>query len=124
MRARCSLDGKPVETIGAAEKAALIGVLFQQGALFSSLSVAQNIMLPMREHTELPAEEQERIAAMKLELAGLPADSGIKFPSELSGGMVKRAALGAGARARSADSLSRRADLRSRPARPRAASTR
>jgi phospholipid/cholesterol/gamma-HCH transport system ATP-binding protein len=87
------LDGKAVQSIGAAEKAALIGVLFQQGALFSSLSVAQNVMLPMREHTALPAEEQERIAAMKLALAGLTAESGIKLPSALSGGMVKRAAF-------------------------------
>jgi phospholipid/cholesterol/gamma-HCH transport system ATP-binding protein len=87
------VNDKKVETIGPAERASLIGVLFQQGALFSSLSVAQNIMLPMREHTALPAEHQERIAAMKLELAGLPADTGIKFPSQLSGGMVKRAAL-------------------------------
>ena len=87
------LNGKAVQTIGAAEKAALIGVLFQQGALFSSLTVAQNIMLPMREHTTLPAKEQEQIAALKLALAGLPADSGIKFPSALSGGMVKRAAF-------------------------------
>jgi len=87
------LNGKAVASIGAAEKAALIGMLFQQGALFSSLSVAQNIMLPMREHTALPDEEQEQIAAMKLALAGLPADSGIKYPSALSGGMVKRAAF-------------------------------
>jgi phospholipid/cholesterol/gamma-HCH transport system ATP-binding protein len=87
------LAGKPVRSIGAAEKASLIGVLFQQGALFSSLSVAHNIMLPMREHTELPTEEQEPIAAMKLALAGLPADTGVKFPSALSGGMVKRAAF-------------------------------
>ena len=87
------LNGKPVESIDGAEKASLIGVLFQQGALFSSLAVAQNIMLPMREHTALPEAERERIAAMKLELAGMPADSAIKFPAELSGGMVKRAAL-------------------------------
>lgn len=87
------LEGKPVQSIGAAERASLIGVLFQQGALFSSLSVVQNIMLPMREHTGLPAMEMERIAAMKLALAGLTADSGIKFPAALSGGMVKRAAL-------------------------------
>jgi phospholipid/cholesterol/gamma-HCH transport system ATP-binding protein len=87
------LDGKAVQSIGAAERAALIGVLFQQGALFSSLSVAQNIMLPMREHTALPPEDRERIAAMKLALAGLPADTGIKYPSSLSGGMVKRAAF-------------------------------
>ena len=87
------LNGKPVESIGPAEKASLIGVLFQQGALFSSLSVAQNVMLPMREHTRLPVEEQEKIAAVKLELTGLSADSALKFPSQLSGGMIKRAAL-------------------------------
>ncbi len=88
-----TLNGNAVLTIGASEKASLIGVLFQQGALFSSLSVAQNIMLPMREHTTLPPPEQEQIAAMKLALSGLPADTGIKFPSALSGGMVKRAAF-------------------------------
>jgi len=87
------LNGEPVQSISATEKAALFGVLFQQGALFSSLTVAQNIMLPMREHTALPDEEQEEIAAMKLALSGLPAESGIKFPSALSGGMVKRAAF-------------------------------
>ncbi|HVR92303.1 MAG TPA: ATP-binding cassette domain-containing protein [Casimicrobiaceae bacterium] len=87
------LEGKRIDAIGPSEKASLIGVLFQQGALFSSLSVAQNVMLPMREHTDLPPDQQERIAAMKLELAGMSADSGIKFPSELSGGMVKRAAF-------------------------------
>ena len=87
------LDGKPPASISAAQRASLIGVLFQQGALFSSLSVAQNVMLPMREHTKLSAPTQERIAAMKLALAGLPADSGIKYPSALSGGMVKRAAF-------------------------------
>jgi phospholipid/cholesterol/gamma-HCH transport system ATP-binding protein len=87
------LNDKKIEAIGPAEKASLIGVLFQQGALFSSLSVAQNIMLPMREHTKLPQAEQGKIAAMKLALAGLTADVGIKFPAELSGGMVKRAAL-------------------------------
>src|SRR5438477_1193250 len=63
------IGGKPIEAIGDTEKASLIGVLFQQGALFSSLSVAQNILLPLRQHTVLPVEEQERIAAMKLELA-------------------------------------------------------
>lgn len=87
------VNGQPVGSIAPADKAALIGVLFQQGALFSSLSVAQNIMLPLREHTQLPPEDQERIAAMKLELAGLESENGIKFPAQLSGGMVKRAAL-------------------------------
>ena len=87
------IDGKPVESLHDGQKASLIGVLFQQGALFSSLSVAQNVMLPLREHAKLEDEERERIAAMKLQLAGLPAENGIKFPSQLSGGMVKRAAL-------------------------------
>ena len=87
------LNGMRIDAIGPSEKASLVGVLFQQGALFSSLSVAQNVMLPMREHTDLPVEDQESIAAMKLELAGLPAVTGTKLPSELSGGMVKRAAL-------------------------------
>ncbi len=87
------VGGKPVDAIDPAEKAYLFGVLFQQGALFSSLSVAQNVMLPMREHTDLPPDEQERLTAMKLALAGLSADTGVKLPGELSGGMVKRAAF-------------------------------
>ena len=87
------LDGKPIAEIASAEKAGLIGILFQRGALFSSLSVAQNIMLPLREYTDLAEAEQEEIAAMKLELAGLESDTGRKFPAELSGGMVKRVAL-------------------------------
>ena len=92
-RGQVRVGGAPVETINEAEKAALFGVLFQQGALFSSLSVAHNVMLPMRHHTRLPVEQQERIAAMKIELSGLPADSGAMFPYQLSGGMVKRAAF-------------------------------
>lgn len=69
------------------------GVLFQNGALFSSLSVADNTMVPLREHYRLPRAVMERLAALKIALAGLPPASGAKFPSELSGGMVKRAAL-------------------------------
>lgn len=69
------------------------GVLFQNGALFSSLSVADNVMVPMREHFRLPSALMERLAALKIALAGLPPNAGAKFPSELSGGMVKRAAL-------------------------------
>jgi phospholipid/cholesterol/gamma-HCH transport system ATP-binding protein len=87
------LHGKPVAELSPAEKASLIGVLFQHGALFSSLTVAENIMLPMREHTALPPHERESVAAMKLALAGLTPDTGSKLPAELSGGMVKRAAL-------------------------------
>lgn len=69
------------------------GVLFQNGALFSSLSVADNVMVPMREHFRLPLSLMREFAALKIALAGLPANAGAKFPSELSGGMVKRAAL-------------------------------
>jgi phospholipid/cholesterol/gamma-HCH transport system ATP-binding protein len=90
---RVLIAGRPVDALEPAEKASLIGVLFQQGALFSSLTVAQNVMLPLREHTRLSHDEQRKTAAMKLELAGLPVDTAVKLPSELSGGMVKRAAL-------------------------------
>lgn len=69
------------------------GVLFQNGALFSSLTVAENTMVPMREHYRLPLPMMERFAALKIALAGLPENAGAKYPSELSGGMVKRAAL-------------------------------
>lgn len=69
------------------------GVLFQNGALFSSLTVAQNIEVPMREHLALPEALMREIAALKIAMVGLPADAGVKYPSELSGGMRKRAGL-------------------------------
>lgn len=69
------------------------GVLFQDGALFSSLTVAQNVMAPMREHLSLPKGLMQEIAGLKIAMAGLPPDAGAKFPSQLSGGMRKRAAL-------------------------------
>ena len=69
------------------------GVLFQDGALFSTLTVAQNVQVPMREHLKLPRPLMDELAALKIGLAGLPADAGAKFPSELSGGMRKRAGL-------------------------------
>ena len=69
------------------------GVLFQEGALFSSLTVRQNIQTPLREHTDLSQSALDGLAAQKLELVGLPPDAGDKFPSELSGGMTKRASL-------------------------------
>ncbi len=87
------LNGKPVASMSSGEMSSQIGVLFQQGALFSSLSVAQNVMLPLREHTPLGAEDREKIASVKLELAGMSPDSALKFPAQLSGGMIKRAAL-------------------------------
>lgn len=70
-----------------------LGVLFQHGALFSSLSVLENIQVPMREYLDLPKPLMDELAYLKIELAGLPRDAAIKFPSELSGGMIKRAAL-------------------------------
>ncbi len=69
------------------------GILFQQGALFSSLTVRQNIQFPMRENLEMSDSLLEELATAKLEMVGLTADDGNKFPSELSGGMTKRAAL-------------------------------
>ncbi|MBB5518384.1 ABC transporter ATP-binding protein [Amphiplicatus metriothermophilus] len=69
------------------------GVLFQAGALFSSLTVAQNVMAPIMEHLHPPRALAVDIAAMKISMAGLPADAGAKYPAELSGGMQKRAAL-------------------------------
>ena len=91
------------------------GVLFQSGALFSSLTVAQNIQVPMKEHTELPPKLQSELTALKIELVGLAPESGAKFPSEISGGMKKRAGLARVAGARSGDPVPRRADRRSRP---------
>ena len=69
------------------------GVLFQDGALFSSLSVAENVEVPLREHTDLPPDLIDEIAALKISMTGLPSEAGPKFPSELSGGMRKRAGL-------------------------------
>ncbi len=69
------------------------GVLFQQGALFSSLNVLQNIQVPMREHMKLSQRMMDELARLKLAMVGLPQDAAEKFPSELSGGMTKRASL-------------------------------
>jgi phospholipid/cholesterol/gamma-HCH transport system ATP-binding protein len=69
------------------------GILFQKGALFSNLTVIENISFQLREKTNLSAENIRRLALMKIELVGLPVSAGPKYPSELSGGMTKRAAL-------------------------------
>ena len=86
------------EIVGISETAAFrlrrrFGMLFQQGALFSSLTVRENVATPLREHTRLPARRIMDIADLKIALAGLPADAGNKLPRQLSGGMLKRAAL-------------------------------
>jgi phospholipid/cholesterol/gamma-HCH transport system ATP-binding protein len=69
------------------------GVLFQFGALFSSLTVAQNIEIPMREFLDLPGRLVRALSRLKVELVGLKESDGNRYPAELSGGMVKRAAL-------------------------------
>ena len=90
------LFGLPAGGLSGAQRAELeqrFGVLFQNGALFSSLTVLENIAFPLIEHCDFRRREAEQLAAVKLGLAGLPADAGSKYPAELSGGMVKRAAL-------------------------------
>jgi len=69
------------------------GVLFQQGALFSSLTALQNVQFPMREYLDLSPRLIDEIALAKLEMVGLSADTRGKYPAELSGGMIKRVAL-------------------------------
>lgn len=70
-----------------------LGMLFQHGALFSALTVLENVQVPMREYLDLPKKLMDELAMLKIELVGLPPDAARKFPSELSGGMIKRAAL-------------------------------
>ena len=70
-----------------------IGVMFQQGGLFGSLNVLENVGLPLREHTRLDDALIDEIAAMKIELTGLAPETRAQYPSELSGGMMKRASL-------------------------------
>ncbi len=88
--------GVDLATANEAERRALErrwGVLFQQGALFSSLTVRQNIQFPMRENLEISQRLMDEMALAKLEMVGLTPQDADKFPSELSGGMTKRAAL-------------------------------
>ena len=73
--------------------AAMWGILFQQGALFSSLTALQNVQFPLRENLVLSESLMNEIATAKLEMVGLSLEDGDKFPSELSGGMTKRVAL-------------------------------
>jgi phospholipid/cholesterol/gamma-HCH transport system ATP-binding protein len=76
------------------------GVLFQEGALFSSQTVAENIQVPLREYTNMSQELMNEVTSVKLSMVGLPEDAAAKYPAELSGGMKKRAGL---ARALAAD---------------------
>ena len=91
-----ALFGKDLQRTDPAELRELrtrFGVLFQNGALFSALSVADNVAVPLREQTTLPEEIINDIVRLRLGLSGLPPGTAIKMPSELSGGMRKRAAL-------------------------------
>ena len=90
------LFGEDLTGIGEADALRMrrrFGVLFQMGALFSSLTVLENVMVPLQEHTGLPTAWRREVAALKIALAGLPAHAADKLPRQLSGGMLKRASL-------------------------------
>ncbi|ODT31171.1 MAG: ABC transporter ATP-binding protein [Kaistia sp. SCN 65-12] len=90
------LFGMDVEKVSDVDRLRIdmrLGVLFQHGALFSALTVQENVQVPMREYLDLPKKLMDELAMLKIELVGLPPDAARKFPSELSGGMIKRAAL-------------------------------
>ncbi|HEY9537218.1 MAG TPA: ATP-binding cassette domain-containing protein [Kiloniellaceae bacterium] len=93
---RIVVFGQDVAALAPAQRRALQsrwGVLFQDGALFSSLTVAQNIEVPMKEHSDLPPALRKELVEVKIAMVGLPPDAAHKFPAELSGGMRKRAGL-------------------------------
>jgi phospholipid/cholesterol/gamma-HCH transport system ATP-binding protein len=88
--------GQNLDDLSASERRLLErrwGVLFQQGALFSALTVKQNVQVPMREYLDLSERLLDELAMLKIEMVGLKPDAADKLPSELSGGMIKRAAL-------------------------------
>ncbi len=88
--------GADLDTLDLATRKRLerrFGVMFQMGALFSGLTVKQNVQLPLREHLRLTGRLADELAMLKIELVGLEPDAADKYPSELSGGMIKRAAL-------------------------------
>ena len=85
--------GKPAAELGKRGAASRVGMLFQQGALFSAFTVLENIAFPLRELNCLPAELIREAAMVKLQMVGLPPDAAGKMPSDLSGGMIKRVAL-------------------------------
>ena len=86
-------DVPGLEERGAQDVCRRFGVMFQEGALFSSLTLAENVAVPLKEHTDIPQELICDIVALKIAAVGLPMDSAGKYPSELSGGMRRRAAL-------------------------------
>ena len=90
---RITVEGRSIDDEDFGELCKSWGVLFQNGALFSGLNVLDNIALPIREHYDLPEDMISELAASKLKMVGLDASAGVKMPSQLSGGMVKRASL-------------------------------
>jgi phospholipid/cholesterol/gamma-HCH transport system ATP-binding protein len=93
---RVEVFGQNILEIGDAEQRDIDrhwGVLFQDGALFSSLTVAQNIEVPLKEYYDMPLALMDEIAAYKIGIVGLPSGTGEKYPSQLSGGMRKRSGL-------------------------------
>jgi len=86
-------DLTQLATAALKEIKATYGVTFQQGALFSSLTVLQNVQLPMLEHLQLSPRALDELALLKVRLVGLTDEAARKFPAQLSGGMIKRAAL-------------------------------
>lgn len=91
-----SVFGERLDDLGLPAIARLqrrFGVMFQGGALLSGLTVKQNVQIPMREHLKLSRGLADELAMIKIALVGLPADAANKYPAELSGGMIKRAAL-------------------------------
>jgi phospholipid/cholesterol/gamma-HCH transport system ATP-binding protein len=90
------IEGQDITQMSVSELRAVkarYGVTFQAGALYSSLTVLQNVQLPMIEHVRLAAAELDELARLKIQLVGLPPEAAAKYPAELSGGMIKRAAL-------------------------------
>ena len=92
-RGEITVLGRPVAQLGKKGAASRVGMLFQQGALFSAFTVLENIAFPLRELKTLPQEMIREAAMVKLQMVGLDADAAYKMPSDLSGGMVKRVAL-------------------------------
>jgi phospholipid/cholesterol/gamma-HCH transport system ATP-binding protein len=87
------VDSRQLETSNGRSIHRRFGVMFQHGALFSSLTLAENVAVPLREHTDLNPRLIREIVDVKIAMVGLPPDSAGKFPNELSGGMRRRAAL-------------------------------
>ncbi len=111
------LYGKNVRSLSTADRNALVrsyGVTFQNGALISSLNVAQNIQLPLREYYPASEKTLDELAELNLLLVGLSPDDGAKFPAQLSGGMVKRGGAGACAQPGAQTLVPGRADVRAR----------